>query len=245
VVKRLFDVALAALALVAAAPLLAVAAVAIRLASPGPIVYRAERTGRGRRPFVMYKLRTMHARRRGDGSRITGKNDPRVFPLGSWLRRAKLDELPQLINVLKGDMAIVGPRPEDPRIVALHYAPVHLETLMMRPGLASPGSIYSYTHGEALLVGADPEALYVKRLLPLKVALDVVYVRRASLGYDARIIGRTIWVILAMLAGRRRFRNPPELAAAQRLLDGPAPVGLPAPHASAPAPTAAPPTPVS
>jgi len=219
VVRRLLDVVLAGLALVIAAPLLAIAAMAIRLASPGPIVYRAERIGRGRRPFVMYKLRTMHARRRGDGSRVTGKHDPRVFPVGSWLRRAKLDELPQLLNVLKGDMAIVGPRPEDPRIVAEHYTPLDLETLNTRPGLASPGSIYSYTHGEAVLVGVNPEQSYVQRLLPLKLALDVVYVRRASLAYDARIIGRTLWVIVAMLAGRSGFGDPPELAAARGLLE--------------------------
>src|SRR2546430_15417544 len=99
VVKRLLDVVLAGLALVIAAPLLAIAAVAIRLASPRPIVYRAERIGRGRRPFVMYKLRTMHAPRRGDGSPVTGKHDPRVFPLGSWLGRAKPDERPPLGDV--------------------------------------------------------------------------------------------------------------------------------------------------
>ncbi len=226
--RRLLDVVLAALAVVATAPLLAVAAVGIRLSSPGPIVYRAQRVGRGRRLFVMYKLRTMHARPGGpgvgggagrDGSRITGKDDPRVFPFGSWLRRTKLDELPQLINVLKGDMSIVGPRPEDPRIVAEHYTPVQLETLTVRPGLASPGSIYSYTHGEALLAGSNPEAGYVQRLLPLKLALDIVYLRRASVGYDARLMARTAGIVLAMLAGRRRFADPPELAAALRLVD--------------------------
>ena len=217
-VRRLVDALLAALALVVTAPLLALAAVGIRRASPGPVLYRAERVGRGGRPFIMYKLRTMHSRRRSDASRITGAHDPRVFPLGAWLRAVKLDELPQLINVLKGEMAIVGPRPEDPAIVARHYDALGRETLTVRPGLASPGSIYSSTHGDALLTGTDPEAAYAERLLPVKLALDVVYVRHASLAYDARIVGRTLWVIVATLAGRRRFADPPELAEARRLL---------------------------
>ena len=217
-VRRLVDALLAALALVVTAPLLALAAVGIRRASPGPVLYRAERVGRGGRPFIIYKLRTMHSRRRSDASRITGAHDPRVFPLGAWLRAVKLDELPQLINVLKGEMAIVGPRPEDPAIVARHYDALGRETLTVRPGLASPGSIYSSTHGDALLTGTDPEAAYAERLLPVKLALDVVYVRHASLAYDARIVGRTLWVIVATLAGRRRFADPPELAEARRLL---------------------------
>ena len=217
-VRRLVDALLAGLALVVTAPLLALAAVGIRRASPGPVLYRAERVGRGGRPFIMYKLRTMHSRRRSDASRITGAHDPRVFPLGAWLRAVKLDELPQLINVLKGEMAIVGPRPEDPAIVARHYDALGRETLTVRPGLASPGSIYSSTHGDALLTGTDPEAAYAERLLPVKLALDVVYVRHASLAYDARIVGRTLWVIVATLAGRRRFEDPPELAEARRLL---------------------------
>ena len=216
--RRLLDLALAAVALVAAAPLLAAAAVGIRLASRGPVLYRAERVGKGRRPFIMFKLRTMHLRRRSDTSRITGADDPRVFPFGAWLRALKIDELPQLWNVLRGDMALVGPRPEDPAIVTRLYTALGLETLAVRPGLASPGSIYSSTHGAALLGTADPEAAYAARLLPVKLALDVVYVRRASLWYDARIVGRTLWVIVATLAGRRRFADPPEMAEARRLL---------------------------
>src|SRR5207245_5149776 len=124
-VRRLVDALLAGLALVVTAPLLALAAVGIRRASPGPVLYRAERVGRGGRPFIMYKLRTMHSRRRSDASRITGAHDPRVFPLGAWLRAVKLDELPQLINVLKGEMAIGGPRTDD-RALALrrYFTPV-------------------------------------------------------------------------------------------------------------------------
>src|SRR5256884_6039922 len=168
--KRLLDIVLAALGLALVAPVLALAALGIRLASRGPVLYRARRMGRAGAPFTMYKLRTMHQRRPAPASRITGQDDPRVFPLGAWLRRTKIDELPQLFNVVRGDMSLVGPRPEDPAIVVRHYAPVHRETLAVRPGLASPGSIYNYTHGERLLLSGQPERDYVDRLLPLKLA---------------------------------------------------------------------------
>src|SRR5207244_441643 len=107
-----------------AEPRRAAAAIGIRLSSPAPVLYRARRVGRNGAGFTMYKLRTMH-QREGAASAITGRNDPRVFPFGAWLRRTKIDELPQLFNVLRGDMSLVGPRPADPEIVLRHYAPVH------------------------------------------------------------------------------------------------------------------------
>jgi lipopolysaccharide/colanic/teichoic acid biosynthesis glycosyltransferase len=217
--KRLLDIVLAGVGLALAAPVLALAALGIRLSSPGPVFYRARRAGRAGTCFTMYKLRTMHQRQPGQASRITGRDDPRVFPLGALLRRTKIDELPQLFNVLRGDMSIVGPRPEDPAIVARHYTPLLRETLAVRPGLASPGSLYHYTHGDALLGGGDPETAYVERLLPLKVTLDVVYVRNASLQMDVRIIGRTLGTIAACIGGRSRFRDPPEAPAARALMD--------------------------
>jgi lipopolysaccharide/colanic/teichoic acid biosynthesis glycosyltransferase len=218
-VRRLLDIALAGVGLALAAPVLALAALGIRLSSPGPVLYRARRAGRAGACFIMYKLRTMHQRPPGRAPRITGRDDPRVFPLGALLRRTKIDELPQLFNVLRGDMSIVGPRPEDPDIVARHYTPLLRETLAVRPGLASPGSLYHYTHGDALLAGGDPETAYVERLLPLKVALDVVYVRHASLQTDMRIVGRTLATIAGCLGGRSRFRDPPEAPAARALID--------------------------
>jgi lipopolysaccharide/colanic/teichoic acid biosynthesis glycosyltransferase len=218
--KRLLDVVLSSVALVIALPVLALAAAGIRATSPGPVLYRASRVGRLRRPFLMYKLRTMHVAPHAaeGGSAITAPGDTRVFRFGHWLRRAKLDELPQLLNVLRGDMSIIGPRPEDPRLVAAHYAPVHLETLAVRPGLSSPGSLYGYTHGDALLSPERPEGSYAERLLPVKLALDLVYVRRASLRYDLTLVVRTAWIIAATLAGRRAFPEPPEMPEARRLL---------------------------
>ncbi len=221
-VKRLFDVVAAALGLVLAAPILAVAAVGIRLASPGPLLYRAQLTGRDGRLFTMYKLRTMHVERRGAyRGVITAQHDARVFPLGRWLRRLKIDELPQLVNVVRGEMSLVGPRPQHPEIVRRHYTAAGWETLRVRPGLASPGSLFDSTHGEALVGDADPERAYADRLLPVVVALDRVYVRHASLRYDLAIIGRTLWLIAATLAGRRRFTDPPELPEARALLAPP------------------------
>ena len=214
-VKRLFDISCAAVALIVTAPLIALAAVGIKLTDPGPIFYGARRVGFLGREFTMYKLRTMRA---GRGSRITGLHDDRVSGIGKILRRSKIDELPQLFNVLRGDMAIVGPRPEDPAIVRGHYSAGDLETLGVRPGLASPGSIYQYQSGDKMLTGDDPENHYVDKLLKTKLALDRVYMRRATLRKDLAIIGRTLWTIGAVAAGRRKFQPPPEMTAARRLL---------------------------
>ncbi|HXM55969.1 MAG TPA: sugar transferase [Candidatus Dormibacteraeota bacterium] len=215
--RRMLDVALAGLALVLLSPVIGVGALAVRASGPGPVLYRAPRVGRNSREFTMLKLRTMRVGSAAGGA-ITSARDPRVSPAGAVLRRVKIDELPQLVNVLKGDMAIVGPRPEDPRIVAAHYRPEHMETLLVRPGLASPGSIFNYTHGEAMLDGPDAESSYRERLLPLKLALEVVYVRRASLRYDLALMLRTAAVLVAVAAGRRRFPPPPEMREAEALL---------------------------
>lgn len=217
--KRLFDVVCAAVALVVTAPLLGLAAVAVKVTDPGPVLYRARRVGYLGREFTMLKLRTMRRTPPGEtGPLITGVRDDRVTRVGRILRRTKIDELPQFWNVLRGDMAIVGPRPEDPAIVRDHYSSPDLETLGVRPGLASPGSIYQYTGGEQVLTGDDPEARYVNRLLKTKLALDRVYIREASLRKDLGVIARTVWAIAANAIGKRTFRPPRELPAARRLL---------------------------
>jgi lipopolysaccharide/colanic/teichoic acid biosynthesis glycosyltransferase len=218
VVKRLFDVALSGFALLLASPVLAIAALAIRITSPGPLLYRARRIGRDGRPFTMYKLRTMHVAPAGGGSVITAQDDPRVFRVGALLRKSKVDELPQLLNVLRGDMSIVGPRPEDPKIVEQHYTSAYRETLSVRPGLASPGSVFNYTHGERLLSSNDPERDYVERLLPMKMAIEVVYVRHASVLYDIAVIARTVQVLGASMLGRRDFPDPREAVDARKLM---------------------------
>ena len=214
------DVVLSGVALVVVSPLLAVAALGIWLSDKGQIFYRAQLAGRDGRPFTMYKLRTMRVDHGTFRSVITADHDPRVFRFGGWLRRAKVDELPQLFNILRGEMSIVGPRPEHPRIVDQYYAPEHRRLLQVRPGLTSPGTLYDYAHGEAIVGRADPERAYVERLLPLRLALDLVYVDRPSLAYDVALIGRTMALIVAVVCGRRQFGDPPEMAEARRLLAG-------------------------
>lgn len=217
---RRSDRILAAIALVPALPVCLIAAAGIWLADGRPLLYTSRRVGLRGRQFTMYKLRTMRRDARKTGA-ITGGDDDRVFPLGRRLRTWKIDELPQLLNVLHGDMAIVGPRPEDPAIVDRCYGPLAWETLAVAPGLASPGSIYSTTHGERQLgsgAGAGTiDTTYVDELLPRKLALDLVYVRAASRGYDLRIVWRAIAVIVWRGVGRRAFPDPPELADARTL----------------------------
>ena len=224
--SRPCDVALAAAALVPALPVCLLAAAGIWLADGGPVLYRSRRVGIGGRVFTMYKLRTMRDARGASGAAgpISAPADARVFAFGAWLRASKIDELPQLVNVLLGDMAIVGPRPEDPDIVDAWYGPLARETLAVRPGLASPGSIYNFTHAEpeldsGALPGEDLAATYARLVLPRKLALDLVYVREASVTADLRIMLRAAWVILARLLGRRTFPEPPELTRARQIED--------------------------
>lgn len=208
--KRLFDMIVASIGLILVSPVIAIAAIGIRLTSPGPVFYKAARAGRFGHEFKMHKLRSMHVEA-DKGSAITAENDPRVFFLGRVLRAAKIDELPQLWNVLIGQMSIVGPRPEDPQIVADHYSQIDHETLQVRPGLTSPGSIYNYTHGETLIDASDPVNCYVNRLLPVKLSMERAYVRQANLLYDLQLIIRTIWVLARKALGVQQFSDPPEM----------------------------------
>ena len=209
-IRRLIDIVFSSVVLVLVSPLLAVTAIGIWISDPGPILFHAERVGINGRVFSLYKFRTMR-NQSSCSNLITVKNDPRVFGFGSWLRRLKIDELPQLVNVLKGEMSVVGPRPENSQIVGKYYLSHHLETLSILPGLASPGSIYNYTHGEQLLTGDEAERYYGERLLPIKLALDTIYVREASFVYDVKIVLRVIWVILCITVGKTQFPDPPEL----------------------------------
>ena len=178
-VKRLLDVAVAAAALAGLAPLLGVIALAVRADSAGPVLYRAARVGRGGRSFPMLKFRTMVANapdvRNADGSTYSGADDPRVTSLGRWLRRTSLDELPQLWNVLRGDMSLVGPRPDLPDQTR-HYSPADWRRLAVRPGIT----------GLAQVSGRNGLSWHDRR------ALDVEYVDAMSLALDARILLRTL-----------------------------------------------------
>lgn len=198
--KRLMDIVIAAAALILLAPVLVAAATGIWLASPGPIFYRAVRVGRGGDTFEMVKFRTMH--QASSGGVITSRGDARIFPLGRLLRKLKIDELPQFWNVLKGDMSIVGPRPEDPKIVRDHYSHWMRETLRVRPGITSVGAIFYYSEGEGLIDDQDPEGSYVERLLPPKLALERAYMEREDSLWDLRCMVMTAIAIVAAAIGR-------------------------------------------
>ncbi len=188
--KRIFDIVVSTAALILLSPLLFIVAILIKLTSPGPIFYRATRVGKDSTQFTLIKFRSMviNADRLGPG--ITGASDGRITSIGRLLRRAKIDELPQLINVLKGDMSIVGPRPEDPRYVAL-YTDEQRHVLNVRPGITSPASV-TYRHEEQLLVGEDWEQIYITEVMPAKLQLDLAYARHSGLWQDLKIILRTL-----------------------------------------------------
>jgi lipopolysaccharide/colanic/teichoic acid biosynthesis glycosyltransferase len=193
--KHLLDVALAAVLLLLLAPLIACIAVAIKLDSPGPVFYRCRRVGHRGRPLAMLKFRKM--RDGVSGPALTLADDDRFTRLGRFLARTKLDEIPQLWNVLTGGMSLVGPRPEDERFVAEH-AEAYRTILSVRPGITGLCQLAFAKEGE-ILDAADRLGDYRRRLLPQKVALDARYAATRSLALDARIL---VWTAVAVLARR-------------------------------------------
>jgi len=198
--RRLLDLAIAGPALVAATPLLIGLGVAVRIDSGGPALYRQQRVGRHGVPFTLLKLRTM---RDAPGGTLTVGDDPRITRLGAVLRRHRLDELPQLVNVLRGEMAIVGPRPETPDHVAL-YTPEQREVLQARPGLTDPATLAWRHEADVLATADDPEALYRSEILPDKLARSREYLRRASVASDLAVIARTVAAVVRPGAPGRR-----------------------------------------
>ena len=191
--KRLFDMLLAALGLLLLSPLMLAIAVWIKLDSPGPVFFRQERVGRFGVPFRIHKFRTMaHG---GKGALITVGADARITRAGARLRRAKLDELPQLIDVLRGAMSLVGPRPEVPRYVALYPAALRDKVLSVRPGVTDVASLEYRDENERLAQAADPEREYVDVVMPAKLQLAAHYVDHASLGFDLQLILKTVRLI--------------------------------------------------
>lgn len=186
--KRLFDFVVAAVALIPLAPVLIVIAIAVRLTSRGPVIYRARRAGLHGEPFDLWKFRSMYSSP-AQGAAITRSGDPRVTPLGRILRAYKLDELPQLINVLRGDMSLVGPRPEDPRYVAL-YDDQQRAILDQLPGITSAASLL-YRDEESHLTGDGWERHYVNTIMPDKLRIDLEYARKRTLLSDIMLIAKT------------------------------------------------------
>jgi len=191
--KRAFDLLAAALGLAVLAPLLLAVAVWIRLDSPGPVLFRQTRVGRFGRPFTIHKFRTMRVE---PGAALTVGADPRITRAGRLLRQTKLDELPQLWDVLRGAMSLVGPRPELPRYVALYPAELRDRVLAVRPGITDPASLAFSREAEQLAAAADPEREYIEVILPAKLRLSAEYAARASLGGDLRLIWATLLRVL-------------------------------------------------
>ncbi len=192
--KRLFDVAAALAALAVLSPLLVFAAAAVKASSPGPVLFRQERIGRDGVPFHIFKFRTMYHGGAGGGL-VTAAGDERITRVGHWLRRLKIDELPQLINVLRGEMSLVGPRPEVGLYVELWPADARHVILSVRPGITDPASIKFRREGDILAQYQDPESAYRTVVMPEKVALYVAYVRTAGFWSDLKIIIKTLYFI--------------------------------------------------
>jgi lipopolysaccharide/colanic/teichoic acid biosynthesis glycosyltransferase len=191
--KRLFDLIISGLALLVLWPILLVIAAAVRLESPGPAFYRARRVGLHGHEFSLFKFRSMvvDADKRGPG--LTLASDQRITRVGRFLRHTKLDELPQLMNVFIGDMSLVGPRPEDPRYVAL-YSAQQRGVLDVRPGITSAASVM-YRHETSLLSGPAWEQHYISEIMPAKLAMDLNYVQKSTLWTDFLILFRTLIAI--------------------------------------------------
>lgn len=192
--RRALDVAVALTLLVLLAPLLALLALLVRATGGPPVLFRQRRTGAGGGEFTLYKFRSM--REDNAGPQVTGGADPRVTRTGRVLRRLSLDELPQLWNVLRGDMTLVGPRPEIPDL-ARRYPPEHQWVFRHRPGLTGPCQLLSRAHAARLDGHRDPEAYYLTVLVPQRVALDAEFLSRATAGHVVRYLARTTFYVLS------------------------------------------------
>lgn len=206
--KRALDVLCSAVGLVLLAPLLGVVAILVAIDSPGPVFFRQERVGRFGRTFRIHKFRTMRHDPTPTGPSLTVRADPRVTRVGAWLRRHKVDELPQLIDVLRGDMSLVGPRPEVPEYVAHYPDADRAIVLSVRPGITDRASL-EYSEESALLApAADPHRVYIEEILPKKLRYYREYVAANSVLGDIRIIVATFWKILGARGASGDGRPP-------------------------------------
>ena len=194
--KRCFDLIVARTALVVFAPLLAIIAYRIKRFDGGPVLYAGNRVGRFGRPFGMYKFRSMVLNADQIGGSSTPDDDPRITPVGKFLRRYKLDELPQLLNVVKGDMSLVGPRPQVQWAVDL-YTPEQREVLTVRPGITDYASVRFPNEGEILKGSTDPDRDYMEKIHPEKMRLSLEYVRNRSLLTDFKVLAQTAAAIFS------------------------------------------------
>lgn len=186
--KRIFDIVGAIFGIVISSPILIFVAILVKCTSSGPVFFRQERIGLDGKPFVIYKFRTM--RKENAGLKITTSGDNRITSVGRILRKTKVDELPQLFNVLKGDMSFVGPRPEVQEYTDL-YTKEQRQVFLVRPGITGVASIRYRNENEILAASADPNQTYIEKIMPEKLELDLSYISKASVCYDIRLIFET------------------------------------------------------
>jgi lipopolysaccharide/colanic/teichoic acid biosynthesis glycosyltransferase len=204
--QRIIDVTVSLTLLLLFSPILIAVALAVWIDSPGPVFYRASRCGKGGRLFRMWKFRTMITGADRSGA-ITGRNDSRITRMGSLLRRTKLDELPQFLNVLVGDMTLVGPRPESPDIVAI-YTPWQRQVVAVKPGVTGRVQLESREESDSIPEGADPRQYYLDHLMQPKLEMDLAYLKVRTSWSDARILGETTLYVLRCLSGKLLGSNP-------------------------------------
>lgn len=202
-IKRFFDIVLCSFALIVLSPVFLIAALGIKLSSPGPVFYYSKRAGRNAKPFHFYKFRSMH--QTDHNKHLCVADADRLFTWGRIMRRAKIDELPQLLNIIKGDMSIVGPRPMT--LESAMYTGPFEEVRGTRPGLTSPASLYDYIVGDTY---TDNDK-YKAEVYPVKQKLELYYVRHESFGYDVSLVWRTMVTVVQVVLGKKSFKRLPEL----------------------------------
>lgn len=204
-IKRVIDIILCIFAIAVLSPVFIVTAISIKLSSKGPVLYYSERTGKNHKKFRFYKFRSMHMT--NNDKHMFVADAERIFPVGKMIRRLKIDELPQLINVIKGDMSIVGPRPMPYASVDKTYSGRYQAILSVRPGLTSAASLYDYVVGDTYY----DDIAYRREVLPIKNELELLYISKQSFQYDVSLIWRTILTILAVALNRSKYPSIPEV----------------------------------
>jgi lipopolysaccharide/colanic/teichoic acid biosynthesis glycosyltransferase len=194
--KRLLDITVSAVGLAVTSPLLLTLAIMIKRDSKGPVFYRGERVGRLGKPFRIYKFRTMAADAEKLGGPSTAADDPRLTKSAGFLKKYQLDELPQLINVLRGEMSLVGPRPEVKMYVNM-FSKEEKAILSVRPGMTDYASLWNFHEGELLQGSTDPEKTYMEKIRPEKIKLQLKYVRERSFWVDLKIIFKTVMKVFS------------------------------------------------
>lgn len=194
-IKRLFDIIFSFFGLILISPLLLIVAILIKLSSPGPVFYRGQRIGKYGKPFRIFKFRTMVPEAEKLGGSSTAADDPRLTKIGKFLKKYQIDELPQLINVIKGEMSLVGPRPEVKMYVDMLSEEERKKILSLRPGMTDFASLWNFHEGELLKGSLDPEKKYLEEIRPRKIHLQLEYVKEHSFWLDVKLIVKTIFKV--------------------------------------------------